>query len=86
MLLEKLDELGSISAAARSMGLGYRNAWLWINSMNKLAPSPLVVKVKGGAGGGYSELTEEGRKAIDLYRKLCTRLDNLIRSQETRAE
>jgi molybdenum-dependent DNA-binding transcriptional regulator ModE len=40
MLLEWLDKLGSIAAAARSMQLTYRNAWLWIESMNRLAPSP----------------------------------------------
>ena len=44
ILLEKLDQLGSIAAAARYMGLTYRNAWLWIDAMNRLAPSPLVEK------------------------------------------
>ncbi len=80
MLLEKIDELGSISAAARSMGLGYRNAWLWIESMNNLAPTPLVTKIKGGSGGGYAELTDEGRKAIGLYKDLRDRMETAMKS------
>jgi molybdate transport system regulatory protein len=75
MLLENIHKLGSISAAARSMGLGYRNAWLWINSMNQLAPSPLVVKVKGGSGGGYAQLTEEGHKALKEYKELRKKME-----------
>lgn len=70
MLLERLGEVGSIAAAARSMGLTYRNAWLWIESMNRLAPSPLVEKTIGGSGGGNAKLTEEGYKAIALYKEL----------------
>jgi len=78
MLLENIHKLGSISAAARSMGLGYRNAWLWINSMNRLAPSPLVIKVKGGPGGGYAQLTEEGYKAVRSYHELRKQMENTL--------
>ena len=66
-LLEKIDELGSIAAAARSMKLGYRNAWLWVSSMNHLSPVPLVENVTGGVGGRHARLTEEGRKTIREY-------------------
>ena len=34
-LLDRIDKLGSISAAARSMKLAYRNAWLWVEAMNR---------------------------------------------------
>ena len=43
-LLERIDQLGSITAAAKSMHLTYRNAWLWIEAMNRLAAEPLVEK------------------------------------------
>jgi len=81
--IEKNGQLylgGSISAAARSMGLGYRNAWLWIDSMNQLAPSPLVIKVKGGPGGGYAQLTEEGHKALKSYKKLRKKMEATLES------
>jgi molybdate transport system regulatory protein len=70
MLLEKINEFGSLSEAARSMKLGYGNAWLWVDSMNRLSGKPLVEKVAGGRNGGYSRLTPEGKKAIVKYKKL----------------
>ena len=78
MLLEHIEKLGSIAAAARSMNLTYNNAWLWINAMNKLAPSPLVERMAGGAGGGHARLTEEGHKAIIQFHKLRARLEELV--------
>ena len=78
-LLERIGELGSIAAAARSMGLGYRNAWLWVEAMNRLAPKPLVEKSTGGANGGYTRLTEEGRKAVEEYQKINLKLQTALR-------
>jgi molybdate transport system regulatory protein len=78
MLLEQINKLGSIAAAARSMNLTYRNAWLWIDSMNHLAPSPLVERVTGGAGGGYAKLTDEGFKAIAQFKELKSKLEDLV--------
>ena len=69
-LLERIDELGSISAAARSMKLAYRNAWLWVEAMNNIAPSPVVEKTTGGSRGGHARLTEEGRRIVDAYKKV----------------
>lgn len=68
-LLERIDQLGSISAAARSMKLAYRNAWLWVEAMNRLGPAPLVVKSTGGARGGYARLTEAGRRIVREYKE-----------------
>ncbi len=78
MLLERIDKFGSIAAAARSMKLGYRNAWLWIESANRLAPSPLVEKTAGGVGGGHARLTEEGRKAVKDYKALRAKFEGFI--------
>ena len=68
MLLERIKELGSIAAAARSMKLAYRSAWLWVDAMNSLAPAPLVEKGVGGDKGGHARLTKEGEKAISQYK------------------
>lgn len=78
MLLERIDQLGSISAAARSMKLTYRNAWLWVEAMNRLAPAPLVVKSAGGERGGYARLTEEGRRIIAEYKKERARVRRML--------
>ena len=82
MLLERIDKFGSIAAAARSMKLGYRNAWLWIEAANRLAPAPLVEKTAGGAGGGHTRLTEEGRKAVGQYKELRAKFEDFIRQVE----
>jgi molybdate transport system regulatory protein len=79
MLLQRIDELGSIAEAARSMRLSYRNAWLWIEAMNRLAPAPLVEKTAGGVGGGRARLTDEGRKAVGQYKDLRAKLEKLLR-------
>lgn len=79
MLLERIEQLGSIAAAARSMKLGYRNAWLWIESANRLAPTPLIEKTAGGAGGGHARLTEEGKKAVSRYKKLRARFEEFLK-------
>jgi len=82
MLLERIDKLGSVAAAARSMGLGYRNAWLWIEAANHLAPVPLVEKTAGGAGGGHARLTEEGRKVVGQYKKLRGEFEEFLKGVE----
>ncbi len=79
LLLERIDEYGSIAAAARSMKLSYRNAWLWIEAANRLAPAPLVEKTTGGVGGGYARLTDEGRKAISQYRELRAKFEEFVK-------
>jgi len=79
MLLERIDKFGSIAAAARSMKLGYRNAWLWVEAANRLAPAPLVEKTAGGAGGGHTRLTKEGRKAVAHYKELRAKFEQFLK-------
>jgi len=79
MLLENIERLGSIAAAARAMKLGYRNAWLWIEAINRLAPAPLVEKTAGGVGGGQARLTEAGHKAVNKYKELRARFQDFMR-------
>jgi len=81
MLLERINRFGSITEAARSMHLGYRNAWLWIEAMNRLAPSPLVEKAVGGVGGGHATLTDEGRKAVLKYKELRIKFQAFLESE-----
>lgn len=78
-LLERIGRLGSIAAAARSMRMGYRNAWLEVEAMNRLAPAPLVEKASGGAGGGHARLTEKGRKVISEYKGLRARFQGFLK-------
>jgi molybdate transport system regulatory protein len=67
-LLVKIDELGSISRAAKVMGWGYKSAWDAVETMNVLAGSPLVAKAVGGRGGGGTRLTDQGQRLIRTFR------------------
>ena len=77
-LLERIDQLGSISAAAKSMKLSYRNAWLWVAAMNRLAMLPLVEKATGGPRGGYARLTDEGRRLVAEYKEKRTKVREVL--------
>ena len=65
-------------AAAKSMKLAYRNAWLWVEAMNRLSPRPLVEKSTGGAQGGYARLTEEGRRIVRDYKEKRARVRDIL--------
>jgi molybdate transport system regulatory protein len=72
-LLEAIAAHGSISAAARAMGLSYRRAWLMVDAMNRLFAEPLVETVRGGPGG--AALTPSGRSVLAGFRALQQALD-----------
>src|SRR5437764_11339999 len=69
-LLEFIASRGSISAAAREMGMSYRRAWLLIEELNGLFPKPLVETATGGSGGGGASLTILGSEVVRLYREI----------------
>lgn len=69
-LLEKIGELGSISAAAKTLGLSYKAAWEAVEGMNNLSEAPLVIRVSGGKNGGGSVLTAFGLQALAAFRRL----------------
>ena len=69
-LLEKIGETGSITSAARAVGMSYKGAWDAIDAMNNLSDEPLVVRVVGGQRGGGSELTARAQRLIDVFRAM----------------
>ena len=69
-LLEKIDELGSITKAAKAVGISYKTAWDTINMINNLAEKPLVDRLAGGKGGGGTSLTAEGKKVINQFKTI----------------
>ena len=74
-LLGAIGRTHSISAAARSIGISYRHAWLMVQEVNAAAGSPLVEAAVGGARGGGAQLTEQGRYAVDVLEQLRGELD-----------
>lgn len=80
-LLEKIDELGSITKAAKAAGISYKTAWDTVNQINNLAEKPLVDRLTGGKGGGGTSLTAEGKRVIAQFKTIQEEhrkfLDNL---------
>lgn len=77
-LLEAIDQKGSITQAAKHVGLSYKAAWDAIDAMNNLSDQALVIRATGGQHGGGSHLTDQGRQAITLYRTLETAQQKLL--------
>ena len=51
-LVEAIAETGSISAAARHLGMSYRRAWLLVDELNRALRKPAVVGAAGGKHDG----------------------------------
>lgn len=69
-LLDAIEATGSISAAARSMGMSYRRAWMLVDAMNRCFAQPLVETHPGGGQQAGAKVTELGRDMREAYRKV----------------
>jgi molybdate transport system regulatory protein len=69
-LLEAIKSAGSISAAARQLGMSYRRAWLLVEEINKSLREPAVAAATGGKQGGGAAVTAIGEEVIALYRAI----------------
>jgi molybdate transport system regulatory protein len=70
MLLERIAQEGSISAAGRSMNMSYKRAWELVSEINRTFETPLVTAQTGGRAGGGAALTERGKELIRHYRAI----------------
>ncbi len=69
-LLIAIGDCGSISKAAKQVGISYKTAWDRIDSMNNMSNKPLVVRSAGGSKGGGTALTNYGRQVIVGFESL----------------
>lgn len=83
-VLRRVAESGSISQAAREVGISYKAAWQAIDTLTNLAGVPLVARTVGGSGGGGACITSQGRQLLTLADALAdaraavlSRLDGL---------
>jgi molybdate transport system regulatory protein len=70
LLLEAVDEHGSISAAGRAIGMSYKRAWDLIDEMNQIFASAVVDSKSGGKQGGGATLTALGNRVVKTYRAM----------------
>lgn len=81
VLMERIIELGSITKAAKQMGMSYRHAWRLVDSMNRQAPKPFVITSAGGRNGGGTLVTEHGEKAIKMFWKTYGALERFLEKE-----
>ena len=77
-ILEEIARSGSISKAARELGLSYRRAWTLVDTMNKSFKSCLVKGSAGGKKGGGAHLTPLGKKMAKTYRIMEAKAERAI--------
>ena len=70
-LLQAIATQGSITQAAKAIGMSYKAAWDAVNTMNNLAGEALVERTTGGAGGGSTRLTARGSRLVERFTQLA---------------
>ncbi|MBC7704083.1 MAG: TOBE domain-containing protein [Rhodoferax sp.] len=69
-LLRAIAEQGSITHAAKTVGISYKAAWDAVDTMNNLAGEALVARTTGGRGGGSTLLTARGARLVERFAQL----------------
>ena len=81
VLLERIRDLGSIAAAARSLNMAYSHAWGLVAKMNRLAGEELVARTFGGKKGGRAWLTPAGEAAVANFWELVAEFRQWLEGQ-----
>ena len=74
MLLSLVDETNSVRTACQRMQISYSTGWNIIRTMESQFSRSLIERSQGGAGGGQSRLTEDGRQLIAAFNRYSAEL------------
>lgn len=66
-LLKEIDKTGSISKAAKYMGISYKTAWDYVNEMNNISKETVIITSVGGKKGGGSRLSDYSKRVVYFY-------------------
>jgi molybdate transport system regulatory protein len=77
-LIERIGETGSISAAARAMGMSYRRAWQLVEALNRDFREPVVATAVGGRRGGGARVTPFGERLLGEFRAMEAKASTAI--------
>ena len=77
-LLEQVQTLGSLSAAADAMGVPYRTAWQKLKELEEHLGVPLLASQSGGSEGGGSSLTPAARDLLARFQRIAEGIADLI--------
>ena len=74
-LLEAIEQLGSIKAAAEQCGMSYRYAWGYLRELEAAAGFPFIERHRGGGETRGARLTPEGKGFLARYWEFNRRLE-----------
>lgn len=69
-LLESVREVGSISAAARAIGIPYKRAWMLLDSLNRAFKEPWSRPPRAAHAAAGATLTPFGADVLERYRRM----------------
>ncbi|MDB5444302.1 MAG: Molybdenum-dependent transcriptional regulator [Phenylobacterium sp.] len=81
-LIEAVEELGSITAAAKRLGLSYKGAWDIVQALNNLFETPLIEAAPGGKAGGAARVTQRGHEVVSAFRRVQSEIDAALAKLE----
>jgi 8-oxo-dGTP diphosphatase len=80
-LLSKIKKTGSLSKAAKEMGMSYRHAWGVIHRIAQNAGGKVVNSTRGGKEGGVTTLTSFGEEVLREYENKVASLRSQFESK-----
>ena len=75
-LLRKVKDMGSLSKAAKEMGMSYRHAWGIVHRISQNAGGDVVHSIRGGRQGGVTSLTPFGEEILREYENKAASLQS----------
>ena len=82
ILLRRVSETGSLTEAAKLVGISYRNAWDRIKGVEKSLGAKVLETKVGGADGGGAVLTRDGVQLLRDFRRVRKYLFEVLDEQE----
>ncbi len=82
-ILDAIEECGSISDAAKKLGMSYKFMWDYLTRIRRIVKTPIVVTYRGGAerhrkGGGGTTLTPFARKMLEEFHSTEANLKKML--------
>jgi len=79
-LLKEIDKTGSLQSACKNLDISYRKAWGDLKKAEKSLDFALVERKRGGAQGGKTELTPQGREFLKAYQKFHANMEKHLKN------
>lgn len=77
-LLQAVAQHGSLSAAAKELGISYRKVWAQIQEMERIAPFPMFISRTGGNAGGATKLTNQAQTLLDRFQQVSQEIQGAV--------